>query len=128
MIDNWIWNLPLDEEALDALAMRSQGADVEALHELVELFRPRTKELVGSMAADVDKVHDIVQEVFRRVYGAARRRELGKNFSLWLYLLILDVLVDSHRSEFVAPSPKANYQAPPESWPGKLAPAGELFV
>jgi len=128
MIDNWIWMLPLDEEALDALVMRSQGANVEALQELMELFRPRARELVGSMTGNADQAQDILQEVCRRVYGAAQRHELGKNFSLWLYLQILDAMVDSHRSGLLKPDGKANLHAPMEPLIGKPSPVGELFV
>jgi DNA-directed RNA polymerase specialized sigma24 family protein len=128
MINNWIWMLPLNEEALDALVMRSQGGNVEALQELTELFRPRTRELIGSMADSADKARDILQEVFRRVSGAAQRHELGKNFSLWLYLQILDTMVESHRSGLLGPEGKAIHRASSESLPGKLSPANELFV
>ena len=120
--------LPLDEEALDALVMRSQGANVEALQELMELFRPRARELVGSMTGNADQAQDILQEVFRRVYGAARRHELGKNFSLWLYLLILDALVDSHRSGLSKPDDRASLQVRMESFNGNLSPVSELFI
>jgi len=129
MIDNWIWRLPLDEEALDALVMRSQGANVEALQELMELFRPRTRELLGSMTGNANQAQDILQEVFRRVYGAAQRHELGKNFSLWLYLQILDAMVDSHRSGLSRLDSRAGLQAPMESLNGRLGPVvSELFV
>jgi hypothetical protein len=127
--------LPLKEEALDALVMRAQGADAEALQELVELFRPRTSQLVGTLIDRAERGPEIVQEVFQRIYGAAQRHELGKNFSLWLYLLILDA-VNADVFEFVgAHSPflglreqKSNYPPPLGSLDSGLNPVNGLFI
>ncbi len=88
--------LRLQEYALQALVRRAQGGNLEALQELLILFRSRTHELASTIADDPESVSRIVQRVFRRVYEAAQRGDLCEDFSMWLCWQVLGEIAESY--------------------------------
>lgn len=90
--------MKLPEDALDKLVQRAQEVDLDALQELAIMFRPRTLELVEAISENPECNLCIVQKTFRNVYSAAERRELDKNFSLWLCRQTIDAVANTQGS------------------------------
>jgi RNA polymerase sigma-70 factor (ECF subfamily) len=67
------------------LVVRCQAGDRAAFLELVELYQPRLRYFLASMAGDEHAADDLLQEVWFDVYrGVARLADPGA-FPAWLY-------------------------------------------
>jgi RNA polymerase sigma-70 factor (ECF subfamily) len=87
------------------LIARWQQGDAAAFAALVRRWQQPVGRFLARLAGPSDRVDDLCQEVFLRVYEAAGRyRETGA-FSTWLYRIALNVARDAGRRRRREPVP-----------------------
>ena len=87
------------------LIARWQQGDAAAFAALVRRWQQPVGRFLARLAGPADRVDDLCQEVFLRVYEAAGRyRETG-TFSTWLYRIALNVARDAGRRRRRDPVP-----------------------
>ena len=84
-----------DEDLLEAIR---QGSGV-ALEELYNRHAGTIKRMVYQLIQDEERVQDIVQEIFTRIWTKGAAQFTPSNFQGWLYVLTRRVTIDSLRKE-----------------------------
>lgn len=84
-----------DEDLLEAIRQGS-GA---ALGELYNRHAVTIKKMVYQLIQDEEKVQDLVQEIFTRIWTKGAAQFTPSNFQGWLYVLTRHVTIDSLRKE-----------------------------
>ena len=80
-----------------ALLRRVQGGDEEAFSELVNQHWKRAFWIAYDVVYDHDRAQDVAQEAFVKVHRAITTYDLGRDFSSWLYRIVLNVAIDHKR-------------------------------
>jgi RNA polymerase sigma-70 factor (ECF subfamily) len=94
------------------LMRRWQSGDAAAFEALVRRWEQPVARFLARLAYRPDRVADLCQEVFLRVYLAGPRyRETGA-FSTWLYQIALNVARDAGRRRRHEPEPLSEQDAP----------------
>ena len=86
------------EDPDTALMMRFKGGDSRAFEELVRRNTAIVHALVYRFLSDPDQVDDVTQEVFLRVYRAAKNYQPSAKFSTWLYRIVANLSFNVMRS------------------------------
>ncbi|GAF65332.1 RNA polymerase sigma factor [Alkalihalobacillus trypoxylicola] len=77
---------------------RAKAGDDEAFHLLMDKHIKTVERFSYQMGVSQEKVDDVVQEVFIKVYRFITKQTHGK-FTTWLYSLTLNVIRDMYRQE-----------------------------
>jgi len=86
---------PSDED----LMLLFKSGDQNAFNVLVRRWETPLLNLCNRFLQDIEKAKDIRQEVFLRVYKAAKRYKPSAKFSTWLYRITLNCCLDELRNE-----------------------------
>lgn len=86
---------PSDED----LMLRLKDGDRGAFNVLARRWEKPLLNLCYRFLQDIEKAKDIRQEVFLRVYKAAKRYKPSAKFSTWLYRIALNRCLDEQRNE-----------------------------
>jgi len=86
-----------DEENV-RLMCRVRDGDMRAFERLVELHQNTVIGTAARMLGNLDDAHDIAQQVFLRVWKSAPRYEPTAKFTTWLFTILRNLHVGSHRA------------------------------
>jgi len=86
---------PSDEE----LMLRLKDGDRGAFNVLARRWEKTLLNLCYRFLQDIEKAKDIRQEVFLRIYKAAKRYKPSARFSTWLYRITLNRCLDELKNE-----------------------------
>jgi RNA polymerase sigma-70 factor (ECF subfamily) len=81
------------------LMLLFKGGDQSAFNVLVQRWEKPLLNLCYRFLQDIEKAKDIRQEVFLRIYKAAKRYKPSAKFSTWLYRIALNRCLDELRNE-----------------------------
>lgn len=84
-----------DDELLEAIKQR----DGEALSELYDRYAVTVNRIVRRLIADEQKVQDVTQDVFTRIWTSAAGHYRRGCFQNWLYVVTRRIAVDYLRKE-----------------------------
>ena len=79
------------------LMVRLSADDMSALGELAHRHQGNVLALAYRTTGKWDQAEDIAQEVFLRVYKAAKRYKPKAKFSTWLYRITVNLCIDHQR-------------------------------
>lgn len=79
------------------LVQRHLEGDPRAFSALVDRYQPRLYEFIGSGGEDRERVEELVQQVFVRVFRHLRRFEPTKDFATWIYGIAANLVRDHPR-------------------------------
>jgi RNA polymerase sigma-70 factor (ECF subfamily) len=79
------------------LVQRHLEGDPRAFGALVDRYQPRLYEFIVSGGEDRERVEELVQQVFVRVFRHLRRFEPTKEFATWIYGIAANLVRDNPR-------------------------------
>ena len=88
---------PVERSEEAALLRRAQRGDEEAFGEIVTKFWKRAFWIAYDVLYDHDRSQDVAQEAFVKVHRAISTYDLGRDFSSWLYRIVLNLAIDHKR-------------------------------
>jgi len=80
-----------------ALLRRAQAGDQDAFGEIVNRHWKRAFWTAYDVLYDHDRAQDVAQEAFVKVHRALQSYDLGRDFSSWLYRIVLNLAIDHKR-------------------------------
>ena len=88
-----------DEERTEEtdLLRRAQAGDADAFGTIVEKHWKRAFWTAYDVLYDHDRAQDVAQEAFVKVHRAIQNFDLGRDFSSWLYRIVLNLAIDHKR-------------------------------
>jgi RNA polymerase sigma-70 factor (ECF subfamily) len=92
-------NIPDETELMSRLA----EGDMTALSDIANKHQERVLALSYRFLNDWTVAEDIAQEVFLRVYKAAKTYKPEARFSTWLYRIVVNLCLDEKRKQVRAP-------------------------
>jgi RNA polymerase sigma-70 factor (ECF subfamily) len=92
-------NIPDETELMNRLA----EGDMSALSDIANKHQDRVLALSYRFLNDWTVAEDIAQEVFLRVYKAAKTYKPEARFSTWLYRIVVNLCLDEKRKQAKAP-------------------------
>lgn len=98
-------NVRSTDRASEALVLRSQLGDRDALHELVDLWNPSISRYIHGLTSNRSTAEDLAQETWvRAIRGLTRLRDPAR-FPGWLFTIARRTLADHLRQEYRRPEP-----------------------
>jgi RNA polymerase sigma-70 factor (ECF subfamily) len=88
---------PADRSEERALLRRAQAGDQDAFGEIVKRHWKRAFWTAYDVLYDHDRAQDVAQEAFVKVHRALQRYDLDRDFSSWLYRIVLNLAIDHKR-------------------------------
>ncbi|HXJ30532.1 MAG TPA: sigma factor [Gemmatimonadales bacterium] len=79
------------------LVQRHLEGDPRAFGALVDRYQPRLHEFIGSGGDDRERVEELVQQVFVRVFRHLRRVDPTKDLATWIYGIAANLVRDNPR-------------------------------
>jgi len=79
------------------LVQRHLEGDPRAFSALVDRYQARLYEFIGSGGEDRERVEELVQQVFVRVFRHLRRFEQNKDVATWIYGIAANLVRDNPR-------------------------------
>jgi RNA polymerase sigma-70 factor (ECF subfamily) len=101
------------------LVRRWQRGDGDAFEELVRRWQTPVGRFLARLVGRPDRVADLCQEVFLRLYLARDRYRDTGAFSTWLYRIALNAARDALRRDRRTPQPLADADAAAEDEPAE---------
>jgi len=89
----------------EALAQKAQKGDKEAFGVLVRRYQEALLRYARRFLRDIEKAHELVQEVFIKAWINIVSFDTNRKFSSWLYRIAHNVFIDSIRASRSEPLP-----------------------
>ena len=86
-----------DKSLEAAILRRAQAGDPDAFGEVVNRHWKRAFWTAYDVLYDHDRAQDVAQEAFVKVHRALHTYDLGRDFSSWLYRIVLNLAIDHKR-------------------------------
>jgi RNA polymerase sigma-70 factor (ECF subfamily) len=103
----------IDSDAHDKMLMvQIANGDDEALRELIEKHQGAVYGTIAKMLGDPAEAQDLAQQVFIRVYRAAKTYRATAQFKTWMFTIVRHLVFNEHRRRsrglFISLSPPEN--------------------
>ena len=85
----------MTEETDEAIALRIQQGDGEAIGELVERYQAKLIRYARKFLLDPDDAKDIVQDIFIKAYQNIQSFDVSRRFSPWVYRIAHNEFVNA---------------------------------
>ncbi len=103
-----------------------QRGDPEAFNRIVLHYQERVRQFIGRYLGDADRIDDLAQEAFLRVYRARKRYQATAKFRTWLFTIVTRLCLNEIRSRKREKKNFAVQKAPPAAESGER-PAEDLL-